>query len=236
MRLLITLLFLVYFSGGFSQSVDIDNPVRFLALGDSYTIGQSVPVADRWPEQFAEELRKKDYDVAALKIIAQTGWRTDNLIYAIETERPLIGYNLVSLLIGVNNQYQGASINTYEDEFEELLKTAISLAGDNKESVFVLSIPDYGYTPFGESNQLSISTEINAFNNVNKRITDWYGVAYFDITSISRQGLINTSLVASDGLHPSGEMYARWVELIARNIKRNQGLSTSTVARGTEMN
>jgi len=204
---------------GLSQELSITEPVRYLALGDSYTIGQSVEPSGRWPQQLYDSLASRGYQIEALKIIAQTGWRTDNLMQAIENAAITTDYNLVSLLIGVNNQFQGGSIDTYKTEFEELLLTAIELAGGNKSSVFVLSIPDYSYTPFGEKrNASTISEEIEEFNLVNKNITDYYGISYYNITPISQLGLSNPELVAGDGLHPSEKMYSEWVNLILNNI------------------
>jgi lysophospholipase L1-like esterase len=127
-------------------------------------------------------------------------------------------YDLVSLLIGVNNQYQGKPIEQYATDFEELLKTSIRLVRGNKEKVFVVSIPDYGFTPFGQKNQSKISKEIDQFNEVNKKITGQYNVKYINITDISRQAISEPSLVASDGLHPSGKMYALWAQRMAREI------------------
>jgi len=127
-------------------------------------------------------------------------------------------YNLVSLLIGVNNQYQGKSADQYAIEFEELLKTSIRLAKGNKENVFVVSIPDYGFTPFGQKNQSKISKEIDQFNEISKKITNQYHIKYFNITDISRQGISDPTLVAGDGLHPSGKMYALWAQRIAKEI------------------
>lgn len=213
------ILFLLTNSAVRAQSIKIKEPVQFLALGDSYTIGQSVAVNERWPEQFFDELTRLSYSVAELKIIAQTGWRTDNLKNAINQQMPLNGYNLVSLLIGVNNQYQGGNIQTYAKEFEELLNQAIALAGYDRSHVFVLSIPDYAYTPFGNGNP-NISIQIDQFNNINRTITENYNVKYIDITPISRNGLTMPALVASDGLHPSGLMYSLWVEEIIRHIER----------------
>ncbi|KAF0201099.1 MAG: hypothetical protein FD170_2990 [Bacteroidetes bacterium] len=213
------ILFLLTYSAVRAQSIKIKEPVQFLALGDSYTIGQSVAVNERWPEQFFDELTRLSYSVAELKIIAQTGWRTDNLKNAINQQMPLNGYNLVSLLIGVNNQYQGGNIQTYAKEFEELLNQAIALAGYDRSHVFVLSIPDYAYTPFGNGNP-NISIQIDQFNNINRTITENYNVKYIDITPISRNGLTMPALVASDGLHPSGLMYSLWVEEIIRHIER----------------
>lgn len=188
---------------------------KFLALGDSYTIGESVAEAERWPNQLAAKLK-----LAAPHIIATTGWRTDNLKDAIEAANLKPEYDLVSLLIGVNNQYQGKSIEVYEREFEELLQTSIKLAKGKKKNVFVVSIPDYGYTPFGKAKQEKISFELDQYNAINKRIAAKYGIKYFNITEISRKGLEDAELVAGDGLHPSGKMYAQWVEVIYSGLKK----------------
>lgn len=186
--------------------------IKFLALGDSYTIGESVAVNERWPVQLAHALRKKGIDCSDPEIIATTGWRTDDLKHAIEKARLKPEYTLVSLLIGVNNYYQGKSAESYAPEFEELLRTAIALARGDKSRVFVVSIPDYGYTPFGKEKQQTISAGIDAFNAVNKSIAQKLGVKYISITDISRNGLAEPDLVATDGLHPSGKMYSAWVE------------------------
>jgi lysophospholipase L1-like esterase len=186
--------------------------VKFLALGDSYTIGESVAIKERWPVQLAAAWRKKGIDCADPEIIATTGWRTDDLKQAIEKAKLKPEYTFVSLLIGVNNYYQGKSAESYAPEFEELLRTAITLAGGDKSRVFVVSIPDYGYTPFGKEKQQTISAGIDAFNAVNKSIAQKLGVKYIYITDISRKGLIEPDLVADDGLHPSGKMYRAWVE------------------------
>ncbi|MFN9862338.1 MAG: SGNH/GDSL hydrolase family protein [Bacteroidota bacterium] len=192
---------------------------KYLALGDSYTIGESVSEAERWPNQLRESLSKKGDAIGKPTIIATTGWRTDNLKNAMNIAQLKPEYDLVSLLIGVNNQYQGKSSDQYAIEFEDLLKTAIHLAKGRKENVFVVSIPDYGFTPFGKPNQETITKAIDLFNEINARITYKYKVQYFNITEISRDGLTDPSLVAGDGLHPSGKMYAQWVELIARDLE-----------------
>jgi lysophospholipase L1-like esterase len=192
--------------------------IRYLALGDSYTIGESVLEKDRWPNQLADFLNSNSNHPIDTKIIATTGWRTDNLMKAITIANLKEEYDLVSLLIGVNNQYQGKPVDQYATEFEELLKTAIRLAKGNKENVFVVSIPDYGFTPFGQKNQTKISNEIDQFNEVNKKITIQYNIRYFDITDISREAISDPSLVASDGLHPSGKMYALWAQRMAKQI------------------
>jgi len=222
-KIIISAFFLAIFCYGHSQKIKIAEPVRFLALGDSYTIGQSVAVSERWPVQLEMALVYQGFNVQETRIIAQTGWRTDNLKNAINSQQPLTGYNLVSLLIGVNNQYQGGSMNTYAAEFEELLNTAISLAGGIKDHVFVLSIPDYAFTPFGNGSAY-ISAQIDLFNAVNRQITELYGVSYIDITPISRNGLIRPELVASDGLHPSRIMYGLWVDEIMKLVEKELGL------------
>lgn len=191
---------------------------KYLALGDSYTIGESVLEAERWPNQLAEKLNQKNILVAKPTIIATTGWRTDNLSNAMTIAKLKPEYDLVSLLIGVNNQYQGKPSDQYAKEFEELLKASIALAKGKSENVFVVSIPDYGFTPFGEKNKEKISGEVDIFNAINKRIAEQYKVKYINITDISRKGLEDGSLVAGDRLHPSGKMYSLWVERIAAAI------------------
>lgn len=194
-------------------------PIQYLALGDSYTIGESVAENERWPVQLAKALTERGTPVAAPKIIAVTGWRTDNLKNGINIAQLKGPYDMVSLLIGVNNQYQGKSIDQYAIEFEDLLNEAIRLAGGKKENVFVVSIPDYGYTPFGEPKQESITKELNEFNIINKEITEKMNVAYINITDISRRGLEDPELVAKDRLHPSGKQYTLWMERILENLK-----------------
>ena len=164
------------------------------------------------------------YRVEELKIIAQTGWRTDNLRNGIQQQMPLEGYNLVSLLIGVNNQYQGGTVQTYMTEFEELLQKALELAGNDPSHVFVLSIPDYAYTPLGNGSQV-ISAEIDLFNTANRFITETYDIRYIDITPISRNGLSDPTLVAGDGLHPSGKQYGLWVQEVLKYVEREVGLT-----------
>lgn len=193
-------------------------PKTYLALGDSYTIGESVPETERWPVQLAKALTEKGIPVASPKIIAVTGWRTDNLKNGIDIAQIKEKYDLVSLLIGVNNQYQGKPADAYAVEYETLLKTAVQLAGGEKANVFVVSIPDYGYTPFGAPNQPKISKELDEFNAINKRITETYGITYINITDISRRGLEDPELVADDTLHPSGKQYTLWVERILENL------------------
>ena len=202
-----------------AQMLPKNSPVRFLALGDSYTIGESVAEHQRWPVQLAEALRAKGYYCAAPEIIAVTGWRTDQLRTAIVDKNLEQDYDLVFLLIGVNNQYQGRSIKEYENEFSELLALAIRHARQSPSHVMVLSIPDYGYTPFGKERQNEISRQIDAFNSVNKRIAQQKGTTYVDITAISRKAFRDPALVAEDGLHPSGKMYGMWVTEILKKME-----------------
>jgi lysophospholipase L1-like esterase len=191
--------------------------LKFLALGDSYTIGESVKEEERWPEVLAAELRKKGKSMEKPRIIATTGWRTDQLKKAIEEANLKPEYDLVSLLIGVNNQYQGKSAESYTPEFEELLNMAIKLAGGKKKNVFVVSIPDYGFTPFGQPKQEQITKALDAYNAINKKITEQAGIQYFNITDISRRGFEQPDLVADDKLHPSGAQYKLWVELMLKS-------------------
>jgi len=188
--------------------------VRYLALGDSYTIGESVPAAENFPAQLFKAMKDKGTPVSSYKIIARTGWTTGNLKAAIQASSYKDTFNLVSLLIGVNNQYQGKSIEEYKTEFIELANRAIQYAGGEKKNVFIVSIPDYGYTPFGKNNQQKISAEVATFNKVNKQVSDSLGLKYYNITPISQRGLSEPDLVAGDGLHPSAKMYEEWVELI----------------------
>ncbi|MEP6737294.1 MAG: SGNH/GDSL hydrolase family protein [Chryseolinea sp.] len=211
--------FLLISSQTMAQKLVIQDNVRFLALGDSYTIGESVTKASRWPFLLIDSLHSRGIDGLEPSIIATTGWRTDDLKKAISKAKLKPEYTLVSLLIGVNNFYQGKTVEAFAPEFEELLLTAIRLAKGNKSSVFVVSIPDYGYTPFGKDNQEKITKGINSFNEVSKRITEALGVKYINITDISRRGIHEPDLIATDGLHPSEKMYAEWVLRIISESK-----------------
>ena len=204
----------------FSQKMSTREPVRLLALGDSYTIGESVAEVQRWPVQLIDSLKKEGYTCYPPEVIARTGWRTDELQKAIKIGDPDRNFTLVALLIGVNNQFQGKSLPEYESQFQELLNTALEHAGGNAEKVLVLSIPDYGFTPFGRENQQRISREIDAFNFVNKSLAEKKGVTYINITDISRRASDDPELVAEDGLHPSGKMYALWVQRILEALKQ----------------
>lgn len=187
---------------------------RFLALGDSYTIGESVDPEERWPVQLAAMLRERGIDVAEAEIVATTGWTTDDLASAIVEREPRGPYGLVSLLIGVNNQYRGQPLEEYRRQFRGLLEQAITFAGDEPGRVLVLSIPDWGVTPFAEGrDQGQIASDIDAFNAANRDESASAGARYLDITPISRMAASDRRLVARDGLHPSGLMYRAWAEL-----------------------
>jgi len=188
---------------------------RFLALGDSYTIGESVAVADRWPNQLAHQLRKSGIVTADPEIIAKTGWTTDELSTAIDAAKPHGPYALVTLLIGVNNQYRGRDAEQYRKEFAALLHRAIAFAGGDPKRVVVVSIPDWGVTPFAaDRDRAKIAAEIDRFNAINAEETKRAGARYADITPVSRHAATDASLVAPDGLHPSAKMYASWVSVI----------------------
>ena len=192
----------------------------YLALGDSYTIGQSVPEMARFPLQTVSMLLHDNILFAPPEIIARTGWTTGNLLNAIDITPPQkLSYDVVSLLIGVNNQYQHLNPAQYKDEFTILLNKAIQLAGNKKNHVFVLSIPDYGVTPFANGlDTAEIAAEIDEFNAINKSITLTNGCSYIDITALSRLAASYPTLVAGDGLHPSGDEYNKWALLLSKAI------------------
>ena len=191
--------------------------MNYLALGDSYTIGEAVPEEENFPNQLVQMLRKKGVDVAAPQIIAKTGWTTGELLNAMASAQFLAEYDLVTLLIGVNNQYRGLAPEDYAAEFEKLLKMGIKLAGGKASNVIVISIPDWGATPFArERNRGEITEQINDFNLRNGRISSKHNVKYVDITEGSREAFINNELVAKDKLHPSGLEYKRWAEAVLK--------------------
>lgn len=197
-----------------SQSDQQPTSFRFLALGDSYTIGEGVEPSGRWPAQLAGMLRDQGTAIDEPQIIATTGWTTDELAKGIPQASPSGPYDLVSLLIGVNNQYRGRNINEYRDQFTALLLQAISLAGGDTGRVVVLSIPDWGVTPFARGrDRMKIAREIDLFNAANREETERLGVAYVDITPISREAWNDSTLLAPDGLHPSAAMYLEWARL-----------------------
>lgn len=199
--------------------------LRFLALGDSYTIGESVAESGRWPMQLSDTLnaRLTTAEVTRTDLIATTGWTTFELDSAMDLKNiDTARYDLVSLLIGVNNQYRGLPVEDYADDFRNLLERAIVIAGGT-ERVFVVSIPDYGYTPFGEPNQASISSSLDVFNDTCRVITTSRGVAHYNITPISRMWPDQPDWVAEDGLHPSAQQYTAWVQYFADSVAMQLG-------------
>lgn len=195
--------------------------LRHLALGDSYTIGESVPESERWPNQLASQLAAEGLSTD-VTLIARTGWTVNELWQGIQVNPPEGAYDLVTLLIGVNDQYRGHPSAGYRDDFRFMLNIAVEYAGGDPDRVIVLSIPDWGLTPFAYGrNTQTIASEIDEFNSINREEAEKAGVHYVDITPISRTVTADSDLIAADGLHPSGKMYARWVELvlpIARDI------------------
>lgn len=192
----------------------------YLALGDSYTIGEQVPIYESFPYQLVQRLRNSGHPFCAPEIVAKTGWTTGELIKGIEQTNLLPEYDLVTLLAGVNNQYRGYTTEAYEIEFRALMVTAISCAGNIPERVIVISIPDWGVTPFAEGkNRKLIALEIDTFNNVNRQITEQAHARYVDITPGTREAANDPTLLAADGLHPSGVDYSRWAEKIAAVLR-----------------
>ena len=188
--------------------------MRFLALGDSYTIGESVPPTDRWPVQLTALLSTEGFNIDDPLIIAATGWTTDELLSGIDRANLQGIYDLVSLLIGVNNQYRGGDSEDFRGQFAALLKRAIGFANGQPFGVIVLSIPDWSVVPFAAGrDRAKIAAEIDQFNAVNREEAERAGAHYIDVTPISRQAAADPELIAGDGLHPSGKMYAEWARL-----------------------
>ena len=200
-------------------NISKDSSLHYLALGDSYTAGTSVRAGKSFPSQLTACLQEKLEKEVKLEVIAKAGWRTDNLLSALKLGTLKSSYDVVTLCIGVNNHYQKKSFGQYKKEFPRLLEQAIKLAGGNANHVFVVSIPDWAYTPFGERDRRkNISKEIDKYNTFAKNITDENKAIYVSITDLSRDGLKDTNLVAKDGLHPSGMAYLRFVERICPSI------------------
>lgn len=188
--------------------------IPFLALGDSYTIGEGVLPGERWPDHLVRLLATRGIEVAPPRIIATTGWTTDELQAGIDAAELTPPYGLVSLLIGVNNQYRGRGIDEYREQFRRLLAQAVTLAGGVPDRVLVLSIPDWGATPFAEGrDRARIGAEIQRFNAVNRDETGRAGARHVDILPASRLAAHSPHLTAPDGLHPAGPMYLLWAEL-----------------------
>ena len=203
--------------GVYAQENTMD--IKVLALGDSYTIGEGVGEAERWPVQWIGRLKARGMEVSELRIIAKTGWRTDQLSSAIDEAALEKNWDWVTILIGVNNQYQGRSSDSYEEELPHLIEKAIELAGGRPDRVIVVSIPDYAFTPFGQGLYPSvISSQLRSYNRINRIVAKRYLVHYVNINTISKQGLKYPDLVAGDGLHPSGKQYAAWVDLLMKEV------------------
>ena len=221
-------------SGNMNLRAEEPRPIPYLALGDSYTIGESVAEHLRWPEQLAAGLRADPISPLPLDapvVIAKTGWTTDELDAAIDQASPNSDFDLVTLLFGVNNQYRQRTVDSYKPEFEKLLRRSIGFAAGRPERVVVVSIPDYGITPFVKSkfedvgkegtaereNKFHpdrIARELDAYNAAAKEITESLGARWVDITPVSRSRGTEKSMLADDGLHPSGEMYRLWAEQV----------------------
>lgn len=204
--------------------------IRYLALGDSYTIGTGIDEKNSYPNQLSDSLSAKGLAIDTTQMIAINGWTTTDLKNGIEATNPDSSFDIVSLLIGVNNQYQGLDLDLYRTEFRELLDQAITFAGNDTARVWVISIPNYGVTPFAESrNPVIIGQEIEVYNGIAKEIASEYGIPFVDITPISELAADDTSLLASDELHPSAQMYAMWVEemlpIVIQILNSNDGIN-----------
>lgn len=202
-----------------TSRVTTSRVIRMLSLGDSYTIGESVCASERWPMQLAAMMRARGLEVAEPKIVAQTGWTTDELLVGLASDRPTGRYDIVTLLIGVNNQYRGRTRDEYDAELRALLARATAFAGDRPSRVFVVSIPDWGVTPFAAGRDVGrIAAEIDAFNDVKRAAAARAGAQFVDITAISRRAAAEPALLAADGLHPSGAMYEEWARLMLPRV------------------
>jgi lysophospholipase L1-like esterase len=201
----------------FVTTINKNSIPKILALGDSYTIGQSVNEDERFPNKTISILKSNGINVKyPSKIIAQTGWTTQSLLNEIAANSNSLTppYDIVTLLIGVNNQYQHLDTGVYRNEFTACLLNAMEYSGNRKNRVFVLSIPDYGATPFGSNNAEQIGLEIDQYNAINKQVSLQMGVSYIDITPSSRMAATDVTLIASDGLHPSGKEYLKWANML----------------------
>jgi lysophospholipase L1-like esterase len=198
---------------------------RFLALGDSYTIGEGVAPDQRWPMQLTQRLRAEGVAIADPEIVATTGWTTDELSAAMDAKSFSPPYALVTLLIGVNNQYRGRSVANYREEFSALLARALALAGERADRVVVVSIPDWGVTGFARANGRvahRVAIEIDAFNATAREIARDRGIAFVDVTAISRTAGDHDDMLVADRLHPSAAQYALWTDAILVAVR--QGL------------
>jgi lysophospholipase L1-like esterase len=189
---------------------------RFLALGDSYTIGEGVAAEERWPELLVGLLAARGVAVSPPRVIARTGWTTRDLTRALDAERPVGPFDIVSLMIGVNDQFRGDDVDGYAARFETLLGRAVELAGGVRSRVLVLSIPDYGVTPFARGfgmDAREVARDVDRFNEAARRATQRAGARWIDLTPASRQAADDLELLARDGLHPSAKLHAEWARL-----------------------
>lgn len=203
--------------------MDLNKTFTYLALGDSYTIGEAVTEEERWPMQLSQRLGEDSIKME-VEIIATTGWTTDELLSGIVKADLKGTYDFVSLLIGVNNQYRGYDEDQYEKEFKVLMEKAIEFANGNPRHVIVVSIPDYGVTPFTQEKELDkekIAHELDSYNAIAQKIATLRDVEFINITPTSRQAESDSTLTASDGLHPSGKMYKMWVDQMYEKVFNN---------------
>ena len=192
----------------------IENPYSFIALGDSYTIGEGVNEDERWPNQFVDVAYENGVDFDQPMIIAETGWKTYDLLNAINQTNFSKKYDYISLLIGVNNQFNSRPIDEFEEDLNKLMDEMKRIK-KNDGSIIIISIPDWGYTPFGESSDMSdISEQINLFNSSLRKFASTNDLKYVDVTEISRRGINEPDLITNDNLHPSGTMYLEWAKKI----------------------
>lgn len=194
--------------------------MSYLALGDSYTIGTAIASQDNFPNQLADSIAERTGAEVDVKIIAQNGWRTDDLQRGIKRTDLDEKYDLVSLLIGVNNQYQGLPLADFEKDFRSLIDSAVKYSGGEKEHILVVSIPNYGYTPFGAEKKEQITSDLAKFNAASKSICEEYGIDFYSITDISLEAETNPEFRAKDDLHPSGTQYAAWVSSFLDEVIR----------------
>ena len=194
----------------------VETPKNYLALGDSYTIGEGVAESDRWPVQLVEDLENRGYSIDSLQIIASTSWTTDELVLGVLETPTLPEYDLITIMIGVNNQYRGRSLENFRDELEILIELSLKMTGGDPSKVFLISIPDWGVTPYADRFDGGlIADEINAFNSEIIQVSQESNIRYIDVTEISRQAAQDSRLLVADSLYPSGLMYTKWVEKIA---------------------
>lgn len=202
--------------------------LRYLALGDSYTIGEAVAAEGRWPQQLVDRLNAEGIAIADPQIIATTGWTTDELSAAMDAAEPIAPADFVTLGIGVNNQYRGRSVDDYMRELTRLVKRALLLAQSRRQHVMMASIPDWGVTPYAQASGrdlTQIAEEIDAYNQAAHAVCDAFGIAFVDITAVSREKGARSEMLAEDGLHPSAIMYAEWVQRLYPVARRLLGLN-----------